>query len=588
MQWFRDLRTILKILILVFVMLVLMIVIALTGYSVSSGIASDMKTMYEKYALAAIKMGEAKTIAIHNRLIILSLMSAKNKITTSDYENSIIENRRRVSVFLDEFAKMDMPHDISNLSNKLMDARNYSIKKQDEAIRLGREETSPQDIIVRLLTGGDIAQAEQDYVSVLAEMQEKLESLCDEMNKDSRARALEGLEWIIVISAAAALVGLILGYLTSRMITGPIDGMRNCVKVFSEGDLSVQFPTSGRDELGEMGRGLQSMADNIMRIISSIKEASENITETSQEFSSLAQESNASVEEFRSNVDEMSSNLRMLSSTGETVNSSVGEVAAGAQMTAEKGTDIARRVDDTKKAGDNGMSAMRRATSGIEGMAGNASSTAQSVQELGQRTRQIQSFVKQIGGIADQTNLLALNAAIEAARAGEAGRGFAVVAEEVRKLAEDSNIAAKNIAELAGTITGDLDTVVNMSLENARESENAKVLSHETEGIIESMISYMRDISSATQDLAAVSEEQAASSEEIADAVKNIADGVRKTSEAGENIHAGIAGVASAAERMAVGAESLSNLAVNLQNQLAFFKMDDVRASSKIKNMGSR
>jgi methyl-accepting chemotaxis protein len=245
-------------------------------------------------------------------------------------------------------------------------------------------------------------------------------------------------------------------------------------------------------------------------------------------------------------------------------------------MTAEKGTDIARRVDDTKNAGDNGMSAVRRATSGIEGVAGNASSMAQSVQELGQRTRRIQNFVEQIGGIADQTNLLALNAAIEAARAGEAGRGFAVVAEEVRKLAEDSNLAAKSIAELAGTITSDLDTVVNKSLENAKESDNAKALSHETEEIIGSMISYMRDISSATQDLAAVSEEQAASSEEIADSVRNIADGVRRTSDAGENIRVGISGVASAAERMAVGAENLSQLAVNLQGLLAFFKMEDV------------
>jgi methyl-accepting chemotaxis protein len=269
--------------------------------------------------------------------------------------------------------------------------------------------------------------------------------------------------------------------------------------------------------------------------------------------------------------------------TGETVNSSVGEVAAGAQMTAEKGTDIARRVDDTMAAGDSGMSAVRRATSAIEGVATNASSTAQSVQELGQRTRQIQNFVKQIGGIADQTNLLALNAAIEAARAGDAGRGFAVVAEEVRKLAEDSNIAAKNIAELANTITGDLDTVVSMSLENAKESENVKTLSHDTEKIIESMISYMKEISSATQDLAAVSEEQAASSEEIADAVRNIAEGVCTTSNAGENIRSGIVDVSSAAERMAIGSENLSCLAVKMQELLAFFKMEETHTDKRKK-----
>jgi methyl-accepting chemotaxis protein len=587
MQWFRNLRTMLKILVLVFVMLVLMIVIALTGYRVSRNVTRDMKMMYEKYALAAIKMGSAKTISVHNRLIILSLVCAKDDIVESDYKDRIIENRKLISDFFNEFGKMDMPPDIKDVLDKLFVAYDNSVKMQNEAIELGTEEITPQGLVTRLLSGGDIAEAEQNYVSLLEEMQKKLENLCEEMNKSSAVSASAGMKNIVVISAVAALIGLILGYAISRMITRPIDRVRNCVKAFSEGDLSVEFPTDGKDELGEMGSGLQAMADNIVRIISSIKDASENITETAQEFSSLAEETNASVEEFRSNVDEMGSNLRTLSSTGESVNSSVGEVAAGAQMTAEKGTDIARRVDDTKNAGDNGMSAVRRATSGIEGVAGNASSTAQSVQELGHRTRQIQNFVEQIGGIADQTNLLALNAAIEAARAGEAGRGFAVVAEEVRKLAEDSNIAAKNIAELANTITGDLNTVVNMSLENAKESENAKNLSHETEEIIGSMISYMKEISSATQDLAAVSEEQAASSEEIADAVRNIADGVRKTSDAGENIRVRISGVATAAERMAVGAENLSKLAVNMQDLLSFFKMEDVLAV-KIKDANKK
>jgi methyl-accepting chemotaxis protein len=583
MQWFRNLRTILKILILVFVMLILMVVIASTGYFASSETARDMETMYEKYALPAIKMGGAKAISIHNRLIILSLVSARSEITASDYEDRVIENRKLVSDFFDEFEKTDMPPDIRNSLNELKIAREYSIKKQNEAIELGRGATVPPDLVTRLLTGGDIATAAQNYVSILDTIQKKLEDLCDEMNEASEIRALEGTKRIIVISVIAALIGLTLGYVISRMITVQIKRVLGSIKAFSEGDLSVRFPTAGKDELGEMGRGLQVMADNIIRIIRSIKDASENITDTAREFSSLAEETNASVEEFRSNVDEMGSNLRVLSSTGDTVNSSVGEVAAGAQMTAEKGTDIARRVDDTKKAGDNGMSAVRRATSGINGMAVNASSTAQSVQELGLRTRQIQNFVAQIGGIADQTNLLALNAAIEAARAGEAGRGFAVVAEEVRKLAEDSNVAAKSIAELANTITNDLDTVVNMSLENAKESENAKVLSRETEEIIESMISYMSEISGATQDLAAVSEEQAASSEEIVDAVRNIAAGVRKTSDAGENIRVGIGGVASAAERMAVGAENLSSLAENLQGQLAFFKMEDVQTAGKLK-----
>ena len=225
-------------------------------------------------------------------------------------------------------------------------------------------------------------------------------------------------------------------------------------------------------------------------------------------------------------------------------------------------------------AGENGIDSVRRAVSGIDSVAANASEAAQSVQELGARTRQIQSFVDQIGGIAAQTNLLALNAAIEAARAGDAGRGFSVVAGEVRKLAEDSNIAAKNIEELASAITKDLDHVVTKSLENANASEGAKSLSRDTEEIIISMLSYLKEIATATQDLAAVSQEQAASSEEIAGAVQSIATKVAGTVNAGEVIRSGVGNVAASAQSMAQGADNLAKLANDMQEMLSFFKTD--------------
>jgi methyl-accepting chemotaxis protein len=579
MQWFRDLRTMTKILILVSIMLALMTVIAVTGYLTSKEISRDMNRLYRDFALPAMKMGEAESVSVQNRRMILSMFYADDEIKIKNYEARITENRKKITDFYDEYAKTDMPQEIRTLFNKLMETRAYCVKMQNEAMELSKSPNIPQDIIDRLLTGGDIAKAEEDYVSELNAMEEKMKQMCQETEISSMEEAVRGVTKITVSWLLAAITGIVMAYAISRMITGPIGKVQGGVKVFAEGDLASRFPVAGKDELGEMGRGLQHMADNLKHIIGSIKDASLNMSETAQEFSSMAQQTNASVEEFRSNVDEMGTNLKSLSRVGEEVNVSVEEVAAGAQATAEKGTEIARKVDDAMREGENGMSAVRRATSGIEGVAENASATAKSVQELGQRTRQIQNFVEQIGGIADQTNLLALNAAIEAARAGEAGRGFAVVAEEVRKLAEDSNVAAKNIAELANTITGDLDIVVSMSLQNAKESDSAKDLSRETEEVISSMITYLKHISAATQDLAAVSEEQAASSEEIAEAVRNIATNVNVTSEAGENIRSGIGEVASAAERVAGGAEGLSDLAVKIQELLAFFKMEESFAS---------
>jgi methyl-accepting chemotaxis protein len=378
---------------------------------------------------------------------------------------------------------------------------------------------------------------------------------------------------VSVISVAILLLAFVLSFWMAHRISKSLNILRSGVDEFSKGDLSVEMKIEGKGEFARIGDSLRNMSIELNSVIQSVSCASDHITETAQGFSSLAEETNASVEEFRANVDEMGINLNALASAGEEVNASVEEVAAGAQATAERGTDIARQVNEALDAGQDGMNTVRSALSGIDGVVKNASEAAQSVQELGARTRQIQNFVAQIGGIADQTNLLALNAAIEAARAGDAGRGFAVVAEEVRKLAEDSNVAAKSIAELATTITGDLENVVQISLDNAKASQDARDLSSKTEEIIRSMISYLKNISDSTKDLADVSQEQAASSEEIAEAVQNIASKVATTAEAGDQIRSGVVEVAAAAERIAQGAESLSNLAVDLHERLEFFKI---------------
>jgi len=224
------------------------------------------------------------------------------------------------------------------------------------------------------------------------------------------------------------------------------------------------------------------------------------------------------------------------------------------------------------------VKAIGRAVASIKKVASDAEESAKEVRELGDRAREIQNFVAQIGGIADQTNLLALNAAIEAARAGEAGRGFAVVAEEVRKLAEESNEAAKKIADLASIITKDLDKVVASSQNNAKDSLESSGLAEETRETIDRMMEALSKIASATQDMAAVSEEQAASSEEIASAVQNIASRVNASASSADHVRGQMAEVGTSAERVAQGSEELSGLAADLRKLVAAFKYDAVES----------
>jgi methyl-accepting chemotaxis protein len=554
-------------------MVVLLIVVSVAGYNTSHTIAGEMNDLYGHYAMPSIWMEEVKSISIQNRRIILSMLDISDDGEINSYDSRIKDGRKRIDDLFALYANTNQTDGERALVVKIKTAMLTLDKLQDEVIEARKRHIVDEYLLNRIRSGGDIAVAENGSIELIEELVSMLVKMADEVSQEAAHTASTGIMEITVLSAVAIVLGIALGILVSKMITGPIISIEKSIKTFAEGDLTSRFPSAGKDELARMGRGLTDMAEILEKAIRSVKDASEHIAETAEEFSALAEETNATMEEFKAGVDEIGTELDSLASTGEEVNASVEEVAAGAQSTAEKGTDIARQVEEAMNAGESGMSAVQKTVNGIGGVVKNATEAVQSVQELSNRTRQIQNFVAQIGGIADQTNLLALNAAIEAARAGEAGRGFAVVAEEVRKLAEDSNVAAKNIADLAETISGDLDRMVAISLDNSKASQEAQNLSAEIESIISNMINYLKSIASSTQDLAAVSEEQAASSEEIAEAVQNIATKVASTAHAGEQIRNGVDGVASSAERMATRSEELATLSGDLKSLLSFFKL---------------
>ena len=135
-------------------------------------------------------------------------------------------------------------------------------------------------------------------------------------------------------------------------------------------------------------------------------------------------------------------------------------MSAGIQQVAVNANAVSGMADKTTNAASQGDKAVDAAINQMKNIERSVSSSAQVVAKLGERSKEIGQIVDAISGIAGQTNLLALNAAIEAARAGEQGRGFAVVAEEVRKLAEQSQEAAKQIANLISEIQTETDSAV--------------------------------------------------------------------------------------------------------------------------------
>ena len=420
--------------------------------------------------------------------------------------------------------------------------------------------------------------AVEQVVSRGANSVERIADMADKSMATTTKAVLGSILFTVVFGMTMSL------YIT-RSLTGPLRTLVDFSKLASDGDLSMvedDLPTAGKDEIGDMGRAFVQMVARQRETIHSISEASRKLGDRAENFSALAQESNAGIEESRAGVDYVSSQMESLSTASESIKGLSERLATSALSVAEKGTEISREVEQARVAGAEGSDAVNKVVLSIDKVTEDALRSTEEVKGLGDRARDIQNFVSQIGGIADQTNLLALNAAIEAARAGDAGKGFAVVAEEVRKLAEESNNAAKEIASLATGIAQDLENVVQSSESRAISSGRSSSLVKEATIVIGRIIDGLSRISLSTQDLAKLSEEQSTASQQIRNSIQSISSVVHSASTSSDVVRGQVGEVAQASEQVAEGAQEIAELSITLKKLVGKFTLEAGDQSVKL------
>ena len=199
----------------------------------------------------------------------------------------------------------------------------------------------------------------------------------------------------------------------------------------------------------------------------------------------------------------------------EEMNATVLEVARNAGRAAEQ-------TDSSRAQAENGAEMVSRTVKAMEDLKQLATGLKDNMHRLGQQSEAIGHVMNVINDIADQTNLLALNAAIEAARAGEAGRGFAVVADEVRKLAEKTMGATKEVGDSIRAIQGLARTNVDSMDEAVSAIDGAARLSSSSGDLLKEIVRTAHDAAGQVQAIAAAAEEQSAASEEITRSVEDI------------------------------------------------------------------
>jgi methyl-accepting chemotaxis protein len=363
---------------------------------------------------------------------------------------------------------------------------------------------------------------------------------------------------ILVVAFVSILLVIGMGYLISTSISKPIQVIMNAMKKAENGDFSANVKVKNKDEVGLLAQSYNSMLEKLVPLIQKINnislklnESAELLAVTSEETAHSTKEVSETVHEIAKGASEQAGDAEKGAELINGLSIKMGEVVSiSSQMKSATQT-----ADMLNKDGLNTIKLLRIKSNENAEIASNV---GEKIYSLNNKSEKIGKIIETITAISEQTNLLALNAAIEAARAGDAGRGFAVVAEEVRKLAEQSANASKEIQALvidiqseAHNAAGAMDSVKRSVVEQdkavdsteevfnkiAASISNIVVQTSTIDGALTAMNISKDEAVHAIENISAVSEETAAASQQVSATTQEMADGVQAVTNSAKELN---------------------------------------------------
>ncbi len=391
----------------------------------------------------------------------------------------------------------------------------------------------------------------RDALSRMEDLENKLS--VDAVADGNRVEASTRL-MLIVCTLIGCALAIVIAFALVRFVTRATGEMVAVIQQIGQNNLAIpDIEVACQDELGRAGLALNEMKRNLSDVVRTIAHSAEQVASASEELSSGATQTAESARNQSNQTVQATTAMHEMSST-------VQQISEHSQAAA----DTSRQAADVAKKGGQVVEAV---LASMQNIADATTKTAGQVTALGKGSEEIGKIIAVIDDIADQTNLLALNAAIEAARAGEQGRGFAVVADEVRKLAERTTKATKEIAAMIESIQSETHSAVK-AMELGKQEVHAGVEKTSASG-------------EALKEIIAMSEK-------VGDMIAQIATAATQQSAATEQVNANVSQISSATQESAAAADQaakacadLSSLALDLQKVVNQFRIENTNPVAK-------
>jgi methyl-accepting chemotaxis protein len=386
-----------------------------------------------------------------------------------------------------------------------------------------------------------------------------------EIEKDARK-----MQWImIIVIIVLSVIIFIIAYLVSRQFSQPIIASIEQLKLISTGDFSKKMSNkylNKRDEFGSLTKMINDMQEEVKGLIMHISQSAEQVAASSEEFAATTEHSSEAVNQISAAMIDLTQGAKKQMNSVKQTTTGVEKISEGVQKIASNIDSAGNISNDAVNAAKKGSDAIDSVINQMNNIEESTMNSANVIVKLDGHSAEISEIVDTIVGIAGQTNMLALNAAIEAARAGEHGKGFAVVAEEVRKLAEQSEAAAKKISDLLIEIRSSTEKAVTVMGEGTNQVKIGKEMVVDSgkcfkdiNVLIMNVSSQIQEISSTMQHVAGGSMQIVSNVHEIEVVSKNIADETQNISSASEEQVVSIEEIKSSSEALAQMAQEMQN-----------------------------
>lgn len=569
LKWFKNLKTSTK---LISTFLVISILLGAVGiYSLInlSKVDKMIGFMYEERVVPISNIGRAETDYQRLRVQIRDMVFTSPTKEQKDVINEVrVETVNGIENAIKEYENTTILPEEQVILDNLHPALEAYLILYEKAVKYAysNDIEGYQKMVPEFRAAGDKVQGH------LKELIDLNVSLSKTTNKESDELYHSARIITIAVIILSILFNIGIGIVISRLISNPLKEISELVEKVSKGDLTETTAIDTKDEIGDLSRSINTMVTSLHTTVGEILQSAESVSASAQEISATTEEVSSSAftqandaqtitelfKEIVKGAESQANDAQTMKELFRQLDIAIDSVARNADETAKLGTGLGKIADEGDKA----------VKASIEGMKGINSQ----ISLLEKDANRIGDIIKVIDDIANQTNLLALNAAIEAARAGEQGKGFAVVADEVRKLAEQSSKATK---EITAIIKGIQDNTA-LSVVAVAEGVDATYRTGEAFTQIIDMVSLAND---KTLEIATASAQQSTQSSDVMKAIESIATASEQQSaQSSEVLRAveSIAGiseeVAAASEQNAVTSQALADLADELNNSVSTFK----------------